>query len=102
MIHPPRPPPPPAQIPAVRIQILIEVGDQDMFTPPAMSQKLIEAANNPKRLNTVSGAAHNGMFRFGRQEVSDHITAFLETLHELTVGNARKYCFSDAALQTAT
>lgn len=50
-----------AKIGAVRVPVLFVHGTGDRFVPPAMSESLYAAANEPKRLVLVEGASHSNV-----------------------------------------
>jgi pimeloyl-ACP methyl ester carboxylesterase len=62
---------------SITIPVLIVHGDSDRETPPAHSQRLIEALGGPKRLILVPGAGHNHSLR---AEVWTEIEAWVESV----------------------
>jgi len=53
------------QIKQVQAPVLIVHGENDEIIPLAMGKRVYGAANDPKRLEVVPGAAHNDMFEHG-------------------------------------
>lgn len=60
----------------VGMPVLIVHGTQDRYMPPRMSERLFEAAREPKRLLLVEGGTHNNSLRVGVQ-------AYRQALQEL-------------------
>lgn len=67
------------RIGALRAPLLVIVGDRDHIVPEAMSRRLYEAANAPKRYVVVPGADHNDLDLLVGPRVTDAIRGFLST-----------------------
>ena len=52
----------------IQIPVLISHGDRDEIVPVSHSYKLFEAANNPKKLIILKGAAHNDISSYFNEE----------------------------------
>lgn len=66
------------RIDEVRSPVLIMAGSDDRHTTLAESQRLFAAANQPKRLWVVPGAAHVDLHRFAPQAYRAQLIAFLD------------------------
>ncbi|SUZ52004.1 uncharacterized protein METZ01_LOCUS4858, partial [marine metagenome] len=57
--------------------ILVLHGDQDEIVPISQGRKLYEAANQPKRFQTLEGAAHNDTYEVAGEQYWGAIESFL-------------------------
>ncbi|MCU0411455.1 MAG: lysophospholipase [Bacteroidetes bacterium] len=62
----------------VRVPIMIVHGTQDSLIKPDYSQRLFEAANEPKTLHSVEGAEHSNVWDVGGATYERHIIRFFE------------------------
>jgi alpha-beta hydrolase superfamily lysophospholipase len=72
------------KIARVKMPVLIAHGEEDRFVPARFSERLYEAAPEPKKLLLVKGGTHNNSMRIGNGE-------YKEALHEffgLTMGGS--------------
>jgi hypothetical protein len=70
-----------AKIPKISCPILIVHSSEDEIIPPAMSERLAEAATGGKVTRfTVQHAGHNDIFEVGGQELLDEIRRWMEGL----------------------
>jgi hypothetical protein len=70
-----------AKIPRISCPILIVHSSEDEIIPPAMSERLANAATGAKvRQFTVQHAGHNDIFEVGGQELLDEIRRWMEGL----------------------
>ena len=71
--------------------VLIISGTKDAHTTVAETQALFAAANEPKELWLVAGAAHVDLARYDRKGYEDHVLGFLERhLADTERGERRK------------
>lgn len=68
------------KIPSVSCPVLIIHGTNDWNIPMYHSQRLFEAANEPKRSVWVEGAGHNNVARIDERLYDDSIRTFAQTL----------------------
>ena len=68
------------RIAQIHCPLLILHGDQDETIPLSQANKLTNAANFPKRLQIVPGAAHNDIFEAGGQTYWDPLEQFVVDL----------------------
>lgn len=69
-----------SKIGRLNIPILILHGDRDGTVPFAQGRKLFEAAREPKRFYTISGADHNNTDIVGGQSYLQALSQFIEQL----------------------
>jgi fermentation-respiration switch protein FrsA (DUF1100 family) len=62
----------------VRVPLLVLVAERDEIVPPHLSQRVFEAAAEPKRLATIPAAHHNDEALLNGPELMAEIEAFLE------------------------
>ena len=67
-------------MPSVSSPILILHGDLDGTVPISQGRKLYEAAREPKRFYTITGAAHNDTYITGGEPYFEALQAFLDSL----------------------
>ena len=72
------------KIARVKMPVLIAHGEQDRYVPARFSERLYEAAPEPKKLLLVKGASHNDSMRIGNGEYK----AALHEFFGLTVGGS--------------
>lgn len=60
----------------VHAPIFIVGGEEDHWTPPAETRAMFEAANEPKSLWLVPGAAHEDLYAVAAQEYEQRILGF--------------------------
>ena len=65
------------RIASVRGPVLMIAGDRDDIVPEAMSRRLFDAANEPKRYVVVPGAGHNDLDLLAGPRMLDEIGRFL-------------------------
>jgi fermentation-respiration switch protein FrsA (DUF1100 family) len=58
--------------------VLFVRGDQDTIVPPKMTERLFEAANEPKRIIRMAGADHLQMRRVGGKDYERTLAEFFE------------------------
>jgi alpha-beta hydrolase superfamily lysophospholipase len=74
----------------VKAPVLIAAGSDDLHTTLAETQRLYEAAAQPKALWVVEGAAHVNLHAYAQEEYERRIGAFLAAhLDPVVVGEAR-------------
>jgi alpha-beta hydrolase superfamily lysophospholipase len=74
----------------VKAPVLIAAGSADLHTTLAETQRLYEAAAQPKALWVVEGAAHVNLHAYAQEEYERRIGAFLAAhLDPVVVGDAR-------------
>ena len=56
------------KIARVKMPVLIAHGEEDRYVPARFSERLYEAAPEPKKLLLVKGASHNDSMRIGNGE----------------------------------
>jgi hypothetical protein len=66
-----------SRIRQLNVPLLVLHGDQDETVPISQGRKLYEAANQPKRFQTLEGAAHNDTFEVGGEQYWGTIESFL-------------------------
>jgi fermentation-respiration switch protein FrsA (DUF1100 family) len=64
-------------VPRLTSPILIIAGDRDGVIPMKQSQRLFDAAPEPKRLVTIEGADHNDYELFAGRRLIDEVLAFV-------------------------
>jgi fermentation-respiration switch protein FrsA (DUF1100 family) len=69
---------PVAAVQSMRCPILIISGTKDVHTTVAQTQALFAAANEPKELWLVPGAAHVDLLRYDPRGYEEHVLGFLE------------------------
>ena len=69
----------------VRMPVLIAHGEEDRFVPARFSERLYEAAPEPKKLLLVKGGTHNNSMRIGNGEYKTALREFFN----LTVDRAQ-------------
>ena len=60
----------------IRAPILVIAGTEDKHTPLTESQRLFDAAPEPKQFWSVSGAGHQDLFAFAGEEYKRRVAAF--------------------------
>lgn len=65
-----------AALPALHAPVLIASGTADRYTTPAETQRVFAAANAPKELWWVDGAAHVDLYDFNPDAYASRISAF--------------------------
>ena len=68
------------KLPELHVPILIIHGDQDEVVPLAQAERLLTAANPPKRLYTIHGARHNDTYIVGGEAYFQAWEEFLRSL----------------------
>ena len=68
------------KLPELYVPLLIVHGDQDEVVPLEQAQRLLEAANPPKRLYTIHGAHHNDTYIVGGEAYFRTLDEFLRRL----------------------
>ncbi len=66
-----------SRIRQIDVPILVIHGDQDETVPISQGRKLYEAANQPKRFQTLEGAAHNDTYEVAGEQYWGAIESFL-------------------------
>ena len=66
----------------VSCPLLILHGDRDEIVPIAQARKLFEAARDPKRFYTITGAAHNDTYIVGGEPYFGALADFIASLSE--------------------
>ncbi|HEX2284463.1 MAG TPA: alpha/beta hydrolase [Mycobacterium sp.] len=66
------------RIASVHVPVLVIAGDRDDIVPPALSKRLYDAANEPKRWLLVPGAGHNDRELLDGRQMLDEIGRFLD------------------------
>ncbi|MQG54746.1 MAG: alpha/beta hydrolase [SAR202 cluster bacterium] len=66
-----------SRIRQIDVPILVLHGDQDETVPISQGRKLYEAANQPKRFQTLEGAAHNDTYEVAGEQYWGAIESFL-------------------------
>lgn len=66
-----------SRIRRLTVPLLVLHGDQDETVPLSQGKKLYEAANQPKRFQTLEGAAHNDTYEVGGEQYWASIEGFL-------------------------
>lgn len=66
------------QVPRVRAPLLVVAGSQDSVVPLAQSQRVYEAAPEPKRFVLIRGADHNDLALLAGERLVAETTAFIE------------------------
>ena len=66
-----------SRIRQINVPILVLHGDQDGTVPISQGRKLYDAANQPKRLQTLEGAAHNDTYEVAGEQYWGAIESFL-------------------------
>jgi uncharacterized protein len=75
----------------VRAPVLLMAGDRDRHTRLEESQRLFEAAPEPKTLWVIEGAAHQDFYRFAPAEYERRVLEFLaQTLGTTNTGETEK------------
>ena len=69
-----------ARISQLHQPVLILHGDQDEIVPLSQSEKLLEAANSPKRFQILPGAGHNDTYSAAGTIYWDTLNEFLSSL----------------------
>jgi len=69
----------------VRAPIFIVGGEEDHWTPPAETRAMFDAANDPKNLWLVPGAAHEDLYAVAAQKYEQQILGFF---HRSGVGGS--------------
>jgi fermentation-respiration switch protein FrsA (DUF1100 family) len=62
----------------VEVPVLVVAGSADRTVPPDQSQRLFDAAREPKRLFILDGADHNDVDLSSGQQVMHEVVAFIE------------------------
>jgi fermentation-respiration switch protein FrsA (DUF1100 family) len=70
----------------IRAPLLLIAGDRDRHTPLAASQRLFDAAPEPKHMWIVRGAAHVNFHRAAPAEYEQRVTEFLDHALRRTAG----------------
>ena len=65
---------------SVGTPLMLIHGEADSLVPPWSSQRLLDAAAEPKRLHLISGAGHNDVFTQGGPELWRALREFLASL----------------------
>lgn len=68
------------RINSVHIPLLIAVGTNDPLTPPTMAEKLMQRANDPKRVYLAPGADHDHMIPLGGDALVAQMRSFIQTI----------------------
>ena len=66
-----------SRIRQLEVPLLVLHGDQDETVPISQGRKLFEAANQPKRFQTLEGAAHNDTYEVAGEQYWGAIESFL-------------------------
>ena len=66
------------QMASLRAPVLVAGGADDMLTTKAETQQLFDAANAPKQLWVVPGAAHVDLYAYAPAEYAAHVFGFLQ------------------------
>ena len=66
-----------SRIRKIDVPILVLHGDRDEIVPISQGRKLYEAANQPKRFQTLEGAAHNDTYEVAGEQYWGAIESFL-------------------------
>lgn len=70
---------PVANIPRVKVPVLVIGGASDPFTPAEETKQLFDAANEPKQLWIVDGAGHDDLWKFNAREYQSRVLEFFQT-----------------------
>jgi hypothetical protein len=62
------------------VPLLVLHGDRDEVVPFSQGRRVFEAAPEPKRFFTISGASHNDTYLVGGEAYWAAVREFLETL----------------------
>jgi uncharacterized protein len=73
-----------SKIQSLKIPVLFLHGASDSVVPSAMSQRLYDAASEPKQLFIISGADHVSIYQPGEQSYLKAIQRFVELIHQPT------------------
>jgi uncharacterized protein len=65
------------RIGSVHVPVMVIAGDRDDIVPEALSRRLFDAANEPKRYVLVAGAGHNDPDLLDGRQMLDSIDGFL-------------------------
>lgn len=68
-----------SKLPSVHAPVMVLHGDRDQTVSIVMGEELFEAANEPKRFYTISGADHNDTYHVGGEP-------YFEALREFVLG----------------
>jgi len=69
----------------IHVPLLIIAGELDRLVPPEFSEQVFDAANEPKALATIEGAAHNDPALMAGDDVMQTIAAFLDRTRQYRV-----------------
>jgi uncharacterized protein len=80
---------------SLKVPVLFLHGRSDSVVPSEMSQRLCDAASEPKQLFIISGADHVRIYRPGKQSYLKAIQRFIESVQQQNISQPPSH--SDAA-----
>ncbi|MCL4760234.1 MAG: alpha/beta fold hydrolase [Burkholderiales bacterium] len=75
-----------SKVPSLRVPVLFMHGTADRFVPPAMTQRLYEAAPQPKRLHWIEGGNHGNWNGAGLADYRRVVLEFVGSARTLAAG----------------
>lgn len=70
---------PVANIPRIKVPVLVIGGASDPFTPAEETKQLFDAANEPKQVWIVEGAGHDDLWKFNAREYQNRVLEFFQS-----------------------